>query len=163
MRTKSGFAGLFGEWHSCRYHVLWNRKYWAIFPGWDTFSAWGHWEKRLSWFLVHSSEPQRFVLGQMTLLWVINQWWVAWRADGEFNATSAAQSCVWLMSMQSSEKVVGKGCSSFWIAFWELHCLRCAAEVLPCDGLCSYRLQERSSLGCHDTELVLCGITCLNK
>lgn len=46
--------------------------------------------------------------GQMILLWVRHQWWALWRADGEFNAPSAAQSCVWLMSMCSSERMLEK-------------------------------------------------------
>lgn len=47
------------------------------------------------------------------LLWVINQWWAMWRADGEFNASSTSLSCDWLKSMCNFEKDVWKGYSSF--------------------------------------------------
>lgn len=88
-------------------------KYWEN-AGWmGHISFCGHCGRKGSAGFLCTCLIQYDFFGQMTLLWVINQWWALWRADGEFNAPSAAQSCVWLMSMCSSEKDVGKGCSSF--------------------------------------------------
>lgn len=60
MRTKSGFASLFGECLTYRYHLLWNQILGKCWLDGTHFFLWTLWEERLSWLLVHLSHPVWF-------------------------------------------------------------------------------------------------------
>lgn len=140
----------------------WNTE--KMLAGSDTFPYMDTEERRVhlaSGTLVSSTMA---FFGQMTLLWVRHQWWALWRADGEFNAPSAAQSCVWLMSMCSSEKMLEKV-----VLHFKLLLGRCAVHN-GCRGTsvrCAffdtvYKVSAKRNLEWHET-VSLGGIRHMNK